>query len=131
MLYNKKVLYWWGKHYKKSNFWVTSHFKVFRGIFQYNQKYDFLQVIYLAKWGNLWSTGQLMCLFINVISFFFRFNKYFLINALVMHWLLDCFLLTVAVFRYLIFYGFCIPRVAENQSFFSYYWNCTLLRQYL
>ena len=29
--------------------------------------------------------------------------------------------LTVAVLRYLIFYGFCIPRVAENQSFFSYY----------
>ena len=28
---------------------------------------------------------------------------------------------TVAVLRYLIFYGFCIPRVAENQSFFSYY----------
>ena len=25
---------------------------------------------------------------------------------------------TVAVFCYLIFYGFCIPRVAETQSFF-------------
>ena len=27
---------------------------------------------------------------------------------------------TVAVLRYLIFYGFCIPRVAENRSFFSF-----------
>ena len=27
----------------------------------------------------------------------------------------------VAVLRYFIFYGFCIPRVAENQRFFSYY----------
>ena len=35
-------------------------------------------------------------------------------------------LCTVAVLRYLIFYCFCIPRVAENQSFFSYYQNCTL-----
>ena len=26
MLYNKKVLYWWGKPYKKINFWVTIYF---------------------------------------------------------------------------------------------------------
>ena len=28
---------------------------------------------------------------------------------------------TVAVLRYLIFYSFCIPRVAENRSIFLYY----------
>ena len=28
MLYNKKVLYWWGKPYKKK-FWETNHFKIF------------------------------------------------------------------------------------------------------
>ena len=39
--------------------------------------------------------------------------------------------ISVAVLRYLIFYGFCIPQVTENRSFFSYYYNCTLLRQYL
>ena len=27
----------------------------------------------------------------------------------------------VAVLRYLIFHSFCIPRVAENRSFFLYY----------
>ena len=31
----------------------------------------------------------------------------------------------------LLFMLFCIPQVTENRSFFSYYLNCTLLRQYL
>ena len=38
---------------------------------------------------------------------------------------------SVAVLHYLMLYGFCMPRVTENRSFFPYYKNCTLLRQYL
>ena len=36
-----------------------------------------------------------------------------------------------AVLRYLLFCGFCIPRVTENRSFSGIIKNCNLFRQYL
>ena len=65
-----------------------------------------------------WSIFFLDCLGYSFVTYGIRENS-MTCPDLGLYVIMNSF--TVAVFRYSIFYGFCIPRVAENQSFFYYY----------